>query len=342
MRIRRVAVSTVAVVALALGALVVTGNRAGPGYTPGLRKPLALRDASLTHEESRFAGARGTPLFAQAWLPPQGVEPRGALVVMHGLKDHSDRYADLAEQLAQGGLAVHAFDLRGHGNSEGDRVWVEAFDDYVSDLDGFVRTVQARHAGKPVFVLGHSMGGAISTLAVLDKKTPVAGLILSAPALKAGKEVNAALIWVTGVINAIAPNAKVLALPEEAFSRDAAVRAAMKTDPLIAPGAGPARTAKELLGALSSITARMEGVDVPLLILHGSADVITNPEGSKELAARAVSGDKTLKLYPELVHDLLHEPERAQVAGDIAAWIDQRAPRAPAPVVEGTATTPAP
>lgn len=332
MKIRRVAFTLGAAATLLLGGVVVAGGCAGPKYVAGLRKPLPPPPpelaARLSHEEARFEGARGLKLFSEAWLPTG--EPRGALVIMHGLKDHADRYAEVAQALVKEGFAVHAFDLRGHGDSEGERVWVESFDDYLSDLDGFVKTVKARHPGRPVFVMGHSMGGAIATLSVIEKKTEVAGLVLSAPALRPGKEVNGFLIWLTGVLGSATPRARVLELPEESFSRDPATLAAMKSDPLIAPGPGPARTARELLGALERIGRQMEEVEVPLLVLHGTDDRITNPEGSRELVQRARAADKTLKLYDGLYHDLAHEPERAQVIADLGAWLSARAPR-PAP-----------
>jgi acylglycerol lipase len=68
----------------------------------------------------------------------------------------------------------------------------------------------------------------------------------------------------------------------------------------------------------------MEEVSVPLLAMHGGADLITPPDGSRELVQRARSADKTLKIYDGLYHDLLHEPEKQQVMTDVAAWMDAR------------------
>src|SRR4051812_18887837 len=79
------------------------------------------------HKDGVFSGAHGTQLYEQWWRPR--TEPRGVVVVVHGLKDHSTRYRGLAERLVKEGFAVHAFDLRGHGRSEGVRVWVDRFDD---------------------------------------------------------------------------------------------------------------------------------------------------------------------------------------------------------------------
>jgi alpha-beta hydrolase superfamily lysophospholipase len=98
----------------------------------------------------------------------------------------------------------------------------------------------------------------------------------------------------------------------------------MYADRLILNKNGPVRTAAQLLGAMDQIQTKADIFTAPVLILHGTADKLANPEGSKKLAARAKSTDKTLKLYPGLVHDLVHEPEKSQVLKDIMDWLVQR------------------
>jgi alpha-beta hydrolase superfamily lysophospholipase len=246
------------------------------------------------------------------------------LIIMHGLKDHADRYAAMAERLVGEGYAVYAFDLRGHGDSEGSRVWVDRFDDYVNDLARFVERVRTQERDTPVFLFGHSMGGAISTLYSMRPEAKVRGLILSAPALKPSKDVSGFTQWVTRFFSAVTPSLAVLNPKDELFCRDPAVVAEMKVDPLIYHSGGPARTAGELLGAMYRIEREAADLHVPLLALHGSGDELTSPEGSARLVLLASSSDKTLKLYPLLVHDLVHEPERAQVIDDIVAWMNAR------------------
>lgn len=284
----------------------------------------ATAGREVSHAESTFEGARGLQLFSQAWRPV-GEEPLAAVVVVHGLRDHSTRYAELAEHLVGQGFAVHAFDLRGHGKSGGVRVHVDSFEEYLTDLGLFLERVRGQEGGKPVFLFGHSMGGAIVTLFTLERKPDIRGLLLSAPALKPGEKVSKALIATTKVIGGVLPNLKVLELDPKQFSRDPAVVRENETDPLIYQKGGPARTASRLLGALNTISERMEEVSTPVLVMHGTADTVTNPEGSKDLVKRASSQDKTLKLYDGLYHDLLHEPEKAQVLGDVAQWLRERA-----------------
>ncbi|HLL55445.1 MAG TPA: lysophospholipase [Myxococcaceae bacterium] len=328
---------------IALVGLLATG--CGSKYVAGLRKPIPVTN-EIAHEESRFQGLGGIGLFQESWRPRSG-DAKAVLVIHHGLKDHADRYNELGELLARKGYAVYAFDMRGHGDSEGDRQWVDKFDDYVSDLETFTRLSTAKHPGKPVFLLGHSMGGTVVTMFVLDRRPPLNGVLLSAPALKPGKEVSEFLIATTNVLGSATPGMPVLSLPEEYFTHQGPDE--MRKDPLVVQGAGPARTAKELLGALDTIGKRMEEIQAPLLILHGTDDRITNPDGSKDLSQRARSTDKTLKLYPGLYHDLLHEPQphRGEVMKDILQWMEQRLATAPvpssvpvAPAAAGTSTTP--
>jgi acylglycerol lipase len=283
----------------------------------------AAAGQDVAHEESTFEGAGGLRLFSQSWRPTEG-EPQAVLIVVHGLRDHSTRYAELAHRLVGQGFAVYAFDLRGHAHSEGVRVHIDSFDDYLTDLGLFLEQVRQREPGRPIFLFGHSMGGAITTLFTLEKKPDIQGLVLSAPALKPGADVSKALIATTRVVGGVLPNLKVLELDPKQFSRDPAVVRENETDPLVFQEGGPARTASELLSALRTLSERMDELSVPVLVLHGTADTVTDPEGSKALATRARSADKTLKLYDGLFHDLLHEPEKVRVLEDVSQWLQAR------------------
>ncbi len=300
-----------------------------PPIAPGA--PEAPPTSPLEHRSGFFEGAGHAKLFEQSWRDASA-RPRAALVVVHGLKDHGSRYRGLAEALAPRGIAVHALDLRGHAHSEGRRVAIEDFDQYVEDVAIFTARVQAEHPNEPVFLFGHSMGGAIATLVVLEKRPAIRGLVLSGAALAAPGFFTRGGVHVT---NALAPSARVFQLDLEDFSRDPNVVREGRADPLVYQPAAPAHTANEVLGAIAKIDDAMNRLDVPTLILHGDADKVTPPEGSRALYRRASSADKSLKLYPRLYHDLLHEPERALVIGDIATWIEARLSRGETAAAEG-------
>lgn len=289
-------------------------------YVKGLReKP--LQTEAVSHHEGRINGVNNLSLFEQSWLPNKS-SIKASIIIVHGLKDHSDRYTQVAEQLTKNGYAVYAYDLRGHGDSEGQRVWVDSFDQYIGDLEIIYDMVKKAQPNKPIYIFGHSMGGAIATTFALKNTRSIDGLILSAPALKAGEDINAFLIGVTKILGSILPSLAVLELKDESFSRDPYVVNAMKNDKLIYQGKGPARTAKELLKTLSYIEDHMTELNIPFLALHGGKDVLTNPEGSKDLYQKAKTPDKTLKIYPDTYHDLLHEPEKDQIFSDILAWLN--------------------
>lgn len=311
--------------ALYAASLLVLLGCSGPPYVPARTVPPPPAAPPGVEHASEFLGAGdGTALFEQ-WWRPRG-KPRAAVVLVHGLKDHSSRYEELAERLVARGIAVYALDLRGHAHSSGVRVGIERFEDYLSDLDVLVRRVREREPGEPVFLFGHSMGGAIATLWTIGRAPDLSGLVLSGAALHAN------VSWIkaaaTRFIAWVAPNAGVFQLDLDDFSRDPEVVRACRADPLVYQDAAPARTAAELLGAIDSIGEHMEDVRVPLLAMHGAADRVTDPDGSKELVARASAKDKALMLWPGLVHDLVHEPEKARVLDAIVAWIDARAPAA--------------
>lgn len=286
-------------------------------YVANRRTPPS-QPSGVRHSESRVDGRGGVKILRQSWLPPG--EAKSAVVLVHGLKDYSDRYLELVDALVHKGVAVYALDLRGHGDSEGARVWVDDFEDYVDDVELLVREVELKHKGHKVFLFGHSMGGTIATRLVLKDETRVDGLILSAPALKV--DVGSVTQSFTRLFGSVTPTLAVLDLEDSKFSRDPQVVAAMARDPLIFDGKGPARTAAELFRTMALNEEHFRELKVPLLILHGEKDQVTSPEGSKELYGLAAASDKTLKLYPELVHDLLHEPEKAQVMGDLVGWVE--------------------
>ncbi len=308
--------------------LIFAGRGPAPAYVAGLRQPPPTSENSL-HAEDRFEAVDGVELFEQWWLPKAGA-PRALLVIHHGLKDHSDRYVGFAEGLAARGFAVYAYDMRGHGDSAGPRVWVGSFDEYLGDLDLALARARTKFVGEvPTFLMGHSMGGAITTRYAMEYDSQLAGLVLSAPALKNGA--GAAIEVVSSVLGSLAPGLPVLELDNASFSKDPKVVAAMGADPLVFQGGGAAQTGDQLLRAMEKIQAEPERVKVPLLILHGTEDKLTEIEGSRALAKRAGTRDVTLKEYPGLWHDLLHEPEGAQVAADVTAWLEARAPAVAAP-----------
>jgi alpha-beta hydrolase superfamily lysophospholipase len=267
--------------------------------------------------ESTLAGARATTLYQQWWRP--ATQPRGVVAIVHGFKDHGDRYDELARRLVKEGVAVYALDLRGHGRSAGRRAWFDAFDDNLTDVDVFLADVRRHEPGLPVFLFGHSIGGAVVTLYTITHQPPLAGLIVHAGALKV--DIGKGKLGGVKFVAALFPGAKVFPLDLHLFSHDPIVVDAALSDPFVWQPDHPARTAREALGGIARVEADGAAIKVPLLLLHGTADRVTPPAGSQLLASHASSSDKQLRLYPGLYHDLIHEPERDTVLSDIVGWV---------------------
>ena len=266
----------------------------------------------------------GTKLFTRAWRPSGPA--RAIVVLVHGFKAHGGLFEWAGTRFARRGIAAYALDLRGHGRSDGERLHVGAFSDYLDDVDALVAMARKRDPGLPIFVLGHSAGGVISCGYVLEHQDELAGFVCESFAHEVPAP-DAALALIKG-LSRVAPGLHVLKLEDEGFSRDPEFVARMKNDPLIERKGYPTHTVAELVRA----DERLKGGDfakitLPVLVLHGTADRVTRPSGSKRFGEMGGSRDKTLKLYEGHYHDLLNDIGREQVLADIVSWIDARTPK---------------
>jgi acylglycerol lipase len=297
----------------------------------------------MLHHEDHFTARDGLRLYEQWWLPEE--DARAVVVVVHGINEHGGRYARLADDLNRRGYAVCAMDLRGHGRSDGQRAWIGAFDEYLDDLDVLLGRVAARQPGKPVFLFGHSMGGAVVALSCIRREVgqvadlsatsedpvprtgwqpvlPIRGLVLSAPAVLVAGGVFPVLRRLASFASVVWPTLRLTRMGCRFISRDPAVVEAFRNDPLVFHGRFPVRTGAEILRAAKRIQVHAGELRLPLLVLHGTRDFVTDPRGSRLLCARAGAADRTLHLYEGLYHEILSEPEREKVLADLLAWLD--------------------
>lgn len=274
--------------------------------------------------EGFIESSAGVRIFHR-WRAPAA--PRGVLLIVHGFNSHSAYYAWAMERFAQAGLAVYALDLRGRGRSDGERFYIEHFADYLTDVDALSDLARGRHPGLPVFVLGHSAGGVVATSYALDHQKALAGLICESFAYKVYAP-DLVLDIMKGA-SRLVPHVHVFKLNNADFSRDPAAVRAMDEDPLIENETQPIQTVAEMARADERLTVRFPELTLPVLILHGTADKATKPEGSEAFYARASSADKTLKLYDGHAHDLLLDLGKAEVVADMIDWLAARLPEAP-------------
>lgn len=274
----------------------------------------------MTHETSTFRTPDGTDLFTRRWTPDGPV--RAYVVLIHGVHEHSGRYAYVASALMRDGIAVRALDLRGHGQSPGDRARVEAFTDYSRDVAAFLADALTETGGAPVFLMGHSMGGLVAAATVVDRGTAgLAGVVLSSPALQIPAETSPLLQKLAPVVARWFPWLPASRLDLTRISRDPAVVRAYREDPLTTKKAVRAHLGYEIVRTIDRVRDHPEVFDVPLYLFHGTDDRITDPAGTEWLAEHAASGDVTLRLFDGLYHETLNEPERAEVIAALADWL---------------------
>jgi len=271
-------------------------------------------------KEETFEGVGGLKIFMRSWRPAG--TSRAVVAICHGFNSHSGYYLWVAEQLAAAGFAVYALDLRGRGKSDGERYFVEKFDYYLDDVDRLIGIARSREPGMKVFLLGHSAGGVISCVYTLEHQKELAGLICESFAFQVPAP-DFALAVLKGLSH-LAPHAHVLKLDTNGFSRDPKVIATMLSDPLLAHEVQPTLTVAEMVRADERLKREFSLFTLPLLIIHGTADKVTVPAGSKLFHQKASSSDKTLKLYDGYVHDPLSDIGKEVVMEDIKGWITAR------------------
>jgi alpha-beta hydrolase superfamily lysophospholipase len=270
----------------------------------------------------RVEGADGLRIFFRSWRPKE--KPRALIVIVPGFNAHSGYYTWVAQQLVAMGLAVYAVDLRGRGNSDGERFYVKDFDDYVSDVASVVELAKSREPGLPLFLLGHSAGGVVSCLYSLEHQPEMAGLICESFAFQL--PAPDFVLAVFKGISHLAPHAHILHLKNETFSRDSNVVQALNDDPLVGQETQPSQTMAAMVRADEQVKQGFPLITLPVLILHGTLDQNAKPAGSQLFYDMAGSKDKTLKLYEGSFHDPLNDLDKEVVMADIKGWLNARLP----------------
>ncbi|XP_015690215.2 monoacylglycerol lipase-like [Oryza brachyantha] len=294
------------------------------------REVAARRAREAGREYELIPTQRGETLFTQCWWPHASsstIKPRALVVVMHGLNEHSGRYDHLARRLNDIGIKVYGMDWTGHGGSDGLHGYVQSLDHAVSDLKMYLKKVLADNPGLPCFCFGHSTGGGIILKAVLDPEveTCVKGIVLTSPAVRV-QPAHPIIKVMAPVFALIAPRYQFTASHRNGppVSRDPEALKAKYSDQLVFTGAIRVRTGYEILLLTSYLQQHLHRITVPMLVLHGADDMVTDPEGSQKLYQEASSSDKSLNLYNGLLHDLLIEPEKEKIMGDIVDWLSPR------------------
>ncbi|XP_062163228.1 uncharacterized protein LOC133870180 isoform X2 [Alnus glutinosa] len=243
-----------------------------------------------------FFGARGNALFCRSWVPVSA-EWKGILIIIHGLNEHSGRYAHFARQLTSCKFGVYAMDWIGHGGSDG--------------LHGYVPS------------LDHVVADTVASYPYIEGM--LEGIVLTSPALRV-KPAHPIVGAMAPIFSLVAPRFQFKGANKRGIpvSRDPAALLAKYSDPLVYTGPIRVRTGHEILRISSYLMRSFRSVSVPFFVLHGTADKVTDPLASQDLYKEAASKFKNIKLYDGFLHDLLFEPEREEIARDIINWMEKR------------------
>jgi alpha-beta hydrolase superfamily lysophospholipase len=245
------------------------------------------------------------------------------LVNIHGLGDHSGLYPTLIEHFQSRGITIHAMDLRGNGQSGGQRAYIERWEEYREDLHRFLDLVRLEEPGRPLFLLGNSLGGLIVLEYALHYPEDLRGVIAASPPLgRLG--VPAPMLALGRILSRVWPRFSIrTGMDLSGLARDPVVVQTVLADPLF-HRLGTARLSTEVVAAIARVQAGAPGFPLPVLVLHGSADRMVPPDGSREFVARVRHPDRELHEYAGAFHVLFADLDHERVLTDVERWIEAR------------------
>lgn len=283
---------------------------------------------TVKHENGNLLTRDGLALFWQSWQPD--APPRSVILLIHGLCEHSSRYGYVGTSLAEAGHAVYACDLRGHGWSpdgkKPGRVHINRFSDYFADVDGLFDLAKRSHQEIPFFILGHSMGGLISMTYALDHPAILSGAIISSPAIAANPAapLPELLLILVSILSRLTPRLRFGSkLDTRKLSHDPVVVKNYEQDPLVSSSVS-ARWFAEVSKAMLALQSRPQELQIPMLLMQSGEDVLVDPAASQRWAMAAAADRLEFVYWPELYHEMFHEPQKDQVLARVHEWLNQQ------------------
>lgn len=241
--------------------------------------------------------------------------PKAAILLVHGIGEHSGRYEHVGDALSDAGFDVLAYDQRGFGETGGRRAFVTEFSEYTDDVADLI--AERRELGVPVVLMGHSLGGLISATHLVGDGPQPDLAVFSAPALSA--EIPRWQRLAIPVLSRVTPRLHVKSdFDGSVLSRDSQVQDIYNADPLRVDGA-TALLGRQIMGAMALASSRIENITIPTYVLHGSDDELVPPAASEPIGELP---NVTRKLWAGLRHECLNEPEWPAVVGGIVEWLD--------------------
>lgn len=311
------------------------GEKALPHYWGETPEEEYYKQQGIKSSNFYYTAPSGLTLFTKSWQPIKSGPPRGIICMVHGYgNDISWTFQATPIFLAQNGFACFALDLHGHGRSQGLKAYVPNVDVVVDDCLSFFNFVSAQDPileKTPKFLYGESMGGAMCLLMHFKKPYFFRGAVLMAPMCKISEKVKPK--WpIPEILTAVARFAPTLAIVPTADLLDKSVKVAEKKviaamNPMRYKGKPRLGTVVELIRVTEYVSGRLRDVEIPFVVMHGDADVVTDPDVSRELYELARSEDKSIKIYEGMMHSLLFgetEENIAIVRRDLVSWLEER------------------
>ncbi|KAE8612246.1 hypothetical protein XENTR_v10012777 [Xenopus tropicalis] len=249
------------------------------------------------------------------------------MFIVHGAGEHCCRYDDLAQILTALNFVVFSHDHVGHGQSEGERMTVPDFHIFVRDVIQHLDLMKKQYPGLPLFMCGHSMGGAIAILTADERPDDFSGLILISPlVLPNPQSATSFKVFAAKMLNYVLPNLSLGSIDPNFVSRNKKEVEAYTSDPLVYHGGMKVSFGVQLLNATSRVEKALPHFKVPLLLFHGTLDKLCDIRGSHVMMDTIQSEEKTLKVYEGAFHALHKElPEvTSNVFQEIEGWLQQR------------------
>ncbi len=269
--------------------------------------------------EWKWKSRDGLTLWAQGWKPDA---PKAVVVLVHGHGEHINRYQHVAEVFTRAGYAMQAFDVRGHGQSTGQRGHTPTYDNLMDDISDFIGDAQKRFPGLPVFLYGHSMGGNQVINYALRFPQALKGVIATGPWLKLAFDPPAVQVMLAKLLNNVVPSFTLASgLDQAALSRDPAIVSKYASDPLVHDKISARLYTSIYANGLGALQRAAE-LKIPMLLMHGSADKLTSALASQEFAAKA-GNLVTLRIWEGFYHEIHNEPEKGEVIQTMVDWLDR-------------------